>query len=265
MTYRSWGDPALPDDCDIPAEVVTVGRVARDVLSVVLRPSRRWRGFGAGQYVRLAARVEGARRTRCYPLAGSQHRADGRIELAVQVGGNRCLSRHLERVRPGAVLELSRARGGFTLPKRRPRHLLLIGAECGIVPLLSMLRTLADECHTGAVALLHYAGADGEVPYREELVRLRDTCPGFQVSYAHPDRHGPFSPAHLLAAAPWYPEAETYLCAGAVLNDAVRRMYRDTALDHRLHTGETVPVPRPRPTSWRGSRRAWWQIALQRA
>ncbi|WP_216215356.1 ferredoxin reductase domain-containing protein [Amycolatopsis aidingensis] len=234
MAYRSWNDHALPGDCDILAEVVTVGRVTRDLLSVVLRPSRRWRGFRAGQYVRLAVRVDGVRRTRCFPLAGSQHRADGRIELAIRACGNPWLAGYTAAIRPGTVLELSRARGGFLLPQPRPRHLLLIGAGYGVVPLLSMLRTLADECHTGAVALLHYPGACGEVPYREELARLRDTCADLRISYADPGRHGPFSPAHLLAVAPWYPEAETYLCGDVTLTEAVRRMYRDTALAHRL-------------------------------
>src|SRR5205823_2369447 len=54
---------------------------------------------------------------------------------------------------------------------------------------------------------------------------------------------GFFSADHLEHAAPWYRDAETYLCGPAPLMTGVRALYVTTGLSERLHTEEFTPPP----------------------
>lgn len=225
---------------EIRGEVTAVEHQTADTVTLTLRPSSAWRGFRAGQYVRVSADIDGVRRTRCYSPAGSQYR-DGRLELTIKTQG--LVSQHLKRARPGWVLGLSQADGGFTLPEPRPEKLVLISGGSGITPMMAMLRTLADEGYSGEVVFLHYANTPADVLYADELARQ---AAGVRVvlAYTHAEGgelSGFFSREHLVAAAPWYAGARTYLCGPAPLMESVRTLYDHEKLSAQLITEEFTP------------------------
>ncbi|WP_431924897.1 ferredoxin reductase [Amycolatopsis tucumanensis] len=237
--YLELVDPMLVRR-EIRGEVTAVEHQTPDTVTLTLKPSSAWRGFQAGQYVRVSVDIDGVRRTRCYSPAGSQHR-DGRLELTIKAQG--LVSQHLYRARPGWVLGLSQADGTFTLPEPRPEKLLLISGGSGITPLMSMLRTLADEGHQGEVVFLHYANTPDDVLYARELARQ---APNVRVVLActHAaggELSGFFSREHLVEAAPWYAGALTYLCGPAPLMDSVRAVYDSEQLSEQLITEEFTP------------------------
>lgn len=195
------------------AEVTAVRHETSDSVTLTLRPNGVWRGFTAGQHARFGVEVGGVRRTRCFSIASSQHRADGRIEITVKAGPRSTVARRLrDHARPGDVLTLSQAAGEFTLPARRPERIVLISGGSGITPVLSMLRTLADEDHRGLVAFTHYTR---EPIARADLAALRGR---YDVRVRDP-RDGRFDLGHL---PPWAADAETWLCGPTALMDAVR-------------------------------------------
>lgn len=224
-------------------EVVGVRRQTADSVTLSLRPSRAWRGFTAGQYVRISVDINGIRRTRCYSPAGSE-RGDG-LELTIKADPNGLVSRHLcGEAAPGMVLGLSQPDGSFTLPTPRPERILLISGGSGITPVLSMLRTLADEDYRGEVVFLHYANTADDVLYRDELDALDRGNIRVVLGYTHAEGaelSGFFSAEHLKAAAPWYDSAETFLCGPKPLMDSVREVYEAEGLSERLHTEEFTP------------------------
>ncbi|GAB3565898.1 ferredoxin reductase [Amycolatopsis endophytica] len=221
---------------ELRGEVTAVEHQTADTVTLTLRPSSAWRGFQAGQYVRVSVDIDGVRRTRCYSPAGSQHRA-GQLELTIKEQG--LVSGHLQRMRPGQVVGLSQADGAFTLPGRRPKRLLMISGGSGITPLMAMLRTLADEGHDGEVVFLHYANTPADLLYAGELARQ---APNVRVvtAYTHAG-DGFFSRKHLVAAAPWYADAPAYVCGPAPLMDAVRAVYDREKLGAQLITEEFTP------------------------
>ncbi|HVW41901.1 MAG TPA: FAD-binding oxidoreductase [Amycolatopsis sp.] len=235
--YLELVDPMLVRR-EIRAVVTGVHRQTADTVTLTLRPSRAWRGFTAGQYVRVSVDIDGVRRTRCYSPAGSQHR-DG-LELTIKADPKGLVSRHLlTHARPGMVLGLSQPDGRFVLPVPRPRRLVLISGGSGITPVLSMLRTLADEHYQGEAVFLHYADTAEDVLYRDELSRR-----GAALGYTHAaggDLRGFFSREHLKAVAPWYHTAETYLCGPKPLMDSVRDVYEADGIGERLHTEDFTP------------------------
>jgi ferredoxin-NADP reductase len=163
------------------AEIVDVCRQGVGSVTLALRPDWDWRGFRAGQHVRLTVEIDGVRETRFYSPACGE-RADGEIELTVRAHPAGRVSRYLnEHARPGMVVGCSAAEGEFVLSRKRPQRLLLISGGSGITPVMSILRTLHEEGHPGHVTFLHYARTVRHVPYRDELERIAGGAPNVRV------------------------------------------------------------------------------------
>jgi ferredoxin-NADP reductase len=228
---------------ELRAEVTAVHRSTSDTVTLTLRPTRQWQGFTAGQYVRMTVDVDGVRRSRCYSLACSQHRSDGRIELTVKAHNGGLVSRYLHAwARPGLVVGLSQAEGSFVLPAVRPSRILLVSGGSGITPVLSMLRTLCDEGYPGEITFLYYAGSEAAVPYLDELRSLA-AHRNVRLVLGYPSVHGYFGLEHLRTVEPRFATARTYLCGPPGLMCAVRKVYVGLGLSERLHTEEFVPAP----------------------
>ncbi len=101
----------VPTVRDLRDEVTNVHRTTADTVTPAVRPTRQWRGFTSGQFVRVSVEVGGVRRTRCHSPAASQH-AGGAFELIVKAHEQGLVSRRLHaNARPGLVLHLAQAAG----------------------------------------------------------------------------------------------------------------------------------------------------------
>jgi ferredoxin-NADP reductase len=170
---------------DSQAELVAVRRRSPRGVTIKLRPHERWRGFSAGQFIRLTVEIAGVRETRCYSPACSE-RTGGEIELTVTAHPGGRVSRYLnERARPGMVFGLSEADGEFVLARERPARLLLISSGSGIAPVMALLRTLCAEGYAGTVTFLHYARTRGDVIYRSELAAIAARHRNVSVAFAY--------------------------------------------------------------------------------
>ena len=162
------------------AEVVETRRHGASV-TLTLRPNDNWEGFSAGQFVRLTVDVDGVRHSRCYSPACSQY-ATGHVELTVKQHPEGLVSSFLnQRARTGNAVGLSEADGDFVLPPDRPERLLLISGGSGITPVMSMLRTLCDEDHDGAVIFVHYARRPEDVVYGDALDEIAARRPNMRI------------------------------------------------------------------------------------
>lgn len=233
---------------EIRGEVMRVRRQTADTLTLSLWTSKAWKGFQAGQYVRVGVDIDGVRRTRCYSPANSQYAADGTLELTIKVDPNGLVSRYLfENAHVGMVLGISQPDGDFTLPERRPRRIVLVSGGSGITPVLSMLRTLHEERYSGHITFVHYANTASDVLYRAELERLAEENPCVKLVFAYThessgaDLHGFFDKSHLDKVAPWWREAQTFLCGPPGLMDSVREAFDSEDLGERLHTEVFTP------------------------
>jgi stearoyl-CoA 9-desaturase NADPH oxidoreductase len=228
------------------AVVSEVRRRTADSVTLTLRPNENWTGFRTGQFVRLTVEIGGVRQTRCYSPACSEH-TPGQFEITVKAHPEGLVSGFLNRAaHPGMVVGLSAADGDFVLPAQRPRRLLLVSGGSGITPVMSMLRTLCDEGHTGSVIFLHYAPTRDDVIYRSELSELASRRPNVHLVHAFTREaggtlSGHLSRDHLDAVAPDLAGTETYACGPPGLIESVRRIWAEGGIEERLHVESFLP------------------------
>ena len=237
--YLELFDPAWSLQ-DVRATVTNVRRQTADTVTLTLRPNSNWTSFVPGQFVQVTVEIEGARHTRCYSPANSLHRKDGQIELTAKTHANGFVSKYLrDHVCTGDVLILSQADGEFALPAERPDRVLLISGGSGITPVMSMLRTLCDEGHKGAITFLHYANTLDDMLYVDELAALDKAHDNVTVlrCFNNDDRgelQGLFSLAHLQQAVPDFADAQAFLCGPPPMMNAVEATWQECGIENQL-------------------------------
>jgi stearoyl-CoA 9-desaturase NADPH oxidoreductase len=236
---------------EVRAEVTAVRHQTPKSVTLTLRPNENWRGIRAGQFVNLSVEIDGVRETRPYSPSGSQHAADGTVELTVSTHPEGKVSRHLrDAARPGRIVGLSQAQGEFVLPDTRPRRVLLVSGGSGITPVMAMLRTLCDEGladrsangHAGAdgtpgeIGFLNYARSPELALYGAELEQLAERHSGLNVARGFTRGgtgalSGRFCREHLRAVltersdAAKHSDVATFVCGPPALIDAVRSVW----------------------------------------
>lgn len=126
-----------------------------------------------GQYITLTVGISGQTYQRSYSLASSPSRP-GIIDITVKRAANGgIVSNWLnDQLKVGDTLALKGPFGKFSCAKNHPDKLLFLAAGSGIVPIMSMLRWLADtEAHADVILLASFR-TYRDIIYREELSLL---------------------------------------------------------------------------------------------
>jgi ferredoxin-NADP reductase len=226
---------------EVRAEVTAVRQQTELSVTLTLRPNESWQGLRAGQFVSLSVEIEGVRETRPYSPAGSEHAADGALELTVSTHPEGKVSRYLrERARPGMIVGLGEAQGKFVLPTQRAERVLLISGGSGVTPVMAMLRTLCEEGYGGEIGFLNYARSSELALYGAELDALAERHKDLRVargftragagSSGDPRLKGRFNREHLRAVMSEHRQAETFVCGPPALIEAVRAVWREDGL-----------------------------------
>ena len=241
--YTELVDPMWTSE--VRATVVRLRRTTPRSVTLWLQPNHPV-PFRAGQYLTVTVEVDGRRHTRCYSPASPE--GAQLIELTITRHDGGVVSVRPDRTaHPGMTVGLSAAAGDFVLPTPRPRRLMLIAGGSGITPVMSMVRTLAEERYDGEVTVMHYVRTTDDACYREQLaavpdVRVLHACtrgPGGDLDGHVSERH--------LAAAIRNPDA-VYVCGPHALIEAVRKHYPDAKAE------SFAPAPLVIPDSPGGGR-----------
>jgi ferredoxin-NADP reductase/ferredoxin len=154
-------------------------------LSLVLEPDAELgqaADFTPGQYIELTA--PGTEIRRAYSMANLPN-WDGRLDLLIRLAPGGAFSTWLaESARVGDVMSARGPLGGFVLDESSPRPRMLVGGGCGLAPLLSMLRHLADFGDMQETHLIFGANTEDELFAPELIAPLQDQLPQFAATYA---------------------------------------------------------------------------------
>jgi len=234
----------------VKARVVAITRSTADSVTLRLRPNRNWRGFVAGQYVRVQVEINGVRRSRCYSLSDAHPAQDGLIEITVKRQDRGLVSTYLtHNARVGLVIGLSQAEGEFTLPQAPAAPLLLIAGGSGITPIMSMLRTLDARRHAGAVSLLYYVRSAADTIFARELDALFAAHPAWTLRIVRTREAGAgrCGADHVDALIPDLSAADVYVCGPAALIDAVSALCAERGCESRLRFERFTAAPAAAP------------------
>ncbi len=226
---------------EVRGKVVTVARTTPGSVTLTIKPNGNWGGFEAGQHTQLSVEIDGVRHTRFYSMANAASDA-GLIELTIKAHPHGTVSNFLvANAQPGMVVALSPAQGDFVLPAARPSRVLLLSGGSGVTPVMSMLRTLCAEGHTGPVTFVHYALSAEDHLYRDEVAALAAEHTNVRVIRIYTnapgtgDAEGFFTSDQLDAIEPAWADAEVFVCGPAPLMHSVRAHYASSGLAHRHH------------------------------
>ena len=136
--------------------------------------------FVPGQYMEVA--IPGTTIRRAYSLANLPN-WDGQLDFLIRLQPNGAFSTYLgARAQVGDRLIVRGPLGTFVLDETSPRPRCLIGGGCGMAPVLSMLRHLADFGDTQPTHLIFGANREDELFSAEEIAALRAALPHLGVT-----------------------------------------------------------------------------------
>ncbi|HYV58323.1 MAG TPA: FAD-dependent oxidoreductase [Candidatus Nitrosopolaris sp.] len=138
--------------------------------------------FRPGQFISCLLPVAGERLIRPYSMASSPEEADC-LELLVDRVPGGPGSHYLFTLAVGATIHFTGPWGTFILDQAPAAEAVFIADGTGIAPIRPMLHRALAGTPTHALRLLH-AGTGGSTPlFREEVLRLARSEPGFTVDY----------------------------------------------------------------------------------
>lgn len=181
---------------DATVEVVSKDMVTRDLCNLVLRlvdlPELK---FFPGQYVDF--KIPGTDTFRSFSMANTSTAA-GLIEFVIKIYPDGYFSQILEnQVAVGDRLEINGPYGMFTLRDNPGADLLFLGGGAGMAPMLSLLRSMAENDIKRPVRFYYGARTKDDLCFEDELHEFESTLADFRYIPAlseagdDSDWHGP--------------------------------------------------------------------------
>jgi NAD(P)H-flavin reductase/ferredoxin len=232
-------------ELDVPARVVSVEPLSRDVLRVLVRPDTPL-SYRAGQYITLV-RADGLARS--YSLASLPDSDGGCLELHVRVFPNGRMSSWLASHRCQQADVAIRGPLGecFYVPGNPKQPLLLAGTGTGLAPLWGILHDALASGHSGAIELWHGARISDGLYLVRELEALAAAHPHFTyrrcVLEGKADAETAVGPldATVLSSAPSFDGRRVFLCGDPnLVNVMKRKIFLKGAAMREIHADAFV-------------------------
>lgn len=212
-----------------PAEVIRVTNETADTKTFTLRPSGRWGGFKAGQYIRVETDINGIRIRRNYSISSSpQHFKHNRlIDITVKRVAEGLASNYLhDHVGPGEILHIGEACGEF-VNESTAANPLYIAAGSGITPIMSMIIQGLEEPTEHATTLIYSVRTAQDVIFAKQLTALANKDPRLTFITHFSATTGHITPQTLAEYCPDLLEREIYLCGPQPFMDTAKAALKD--------------------------------------
>ncbi|KAJ5536018.1 Cytochrome b5 [Penicillium frequentans] len=141
-------------------------------------------GLPTGQHIALRATINGESVSRSYTPV-SNNTDLGRIELLVKVYPQGKMTKHLESMKIGDVIEIRGPKGAMQYTTSYAKHIGMIAGGTGITPMYQLIRAICDdETDSTQISLLYANNTEEDILLRQELDIFAKKYPKkFQVQY----------------------------------------------------------------------------------
>lgn len=160
-----------------------------------------------------------------FSFSSSAATADGHVEMSIRELGD--FTNDIREVPVGRRVYIDGPYGAFTLGNPADMHVLIAGGV-GITPMMSMIRTLADQGDRRPVILLYGSKDWDSITFREELEALKGRLDLTVVHVLQNPPDGWTGERGFITAAlmqrhlpPSYAEHEYFICGPDVMMDAI--------------------------------------------
>lgn len=215
------------------AEVVNIKYENENILTIGLKPNRKWNGFIAGQYIEIQLKINAVNYTRIFSISSSEeeYKSTGIITLTIQKQAKGKVTPWLfENLKVGNNIKISEAKGEFKL-RDNNKPVLMIAGGSGITPFYAMLNKCAKENRN---AVLLYYAKDKQHIFRHKLDKLANH-EHISVHYLSSDIEGRLSKIQLEKYCPDYYFRQIFICGPNL-------MIKDTSslLEHNRVESENI-------------------------
>ena len=234
--YLVQGIDPLWSLTDCKAQVIAVRDETHDTKTFVLRPSRRWKGFEAGQHLQITMTINGTQQTRTFTISSTPYewQEQGIVTLTIKrVPDGRITGWMHDNLKAGAVVTLSQAKGEFVLPTDPDAPIAYFAAGSGITPIASQLGKLATCKMPVPATLLYFSRSEQDYIFGSGLKALakahsRFTLHTIAADGGHPDTQynlpqGMISAEHISAALRDKP-GHVYVCGPHPFRERVKEL-----------------------------------------
>jgi predicted ferric reductase len=166
-----------------------------------------------------------------FSFSSSAAAVDGRVAMSIRKLGD--FTSQIHDVPVGRRVYIDGPYGAFTLGNPADLHVLVAGGV-GITPMISMIRTLADEGDKRPVILLYGSKTWEEITFREELEALKERLDLTVVHVLENPPEGWTGERGFITAAVFkrhlplgYADHEYFICGPGVMMDAIERALGD--------------------------------------
>ncbi|MCB4824933.1 FAD-binding oxidoreductase [Roseicella aerolata] len=186
--------------------------------------------FLAGQFITLAAEIDGKPVRRSYTIASSACQRSY-VEIAIKREDHGAESRHLhDQVAVGDQLQVSGPSGAFTFTGEEADSIVLISGGIGITPMMCVVRCLNDKSYSGDIFFLHGARRVDDFVFHEELGYLQKRHPNLHVvatmgkvsATPWDGAQGPVSKEFIAQAVPDIAHRRVHICGPPAMMEAVK-------------------------------------------
>lgn len=251
-SYKNYLEPMLevwmPEKSLITskAKVEKISLEREDVLSIVLSPDKKWKGFIPGQFIQVEIEINGVMFKRIFSISSGiqEFRQKGQIRLSIQRQAFGKVTSYLfENLKAGAYINISEAMGSFTLEDKTENLILMIAGGVGITPILSMLKSFENE--NLSIVLLYYSTTERPHLFKEELLDVVFNNENISVININSDSKGFFSTEHLVEICPDYKNRLIYLCGPEAMDKHVRKVLAENNYDTSKIFSEAFTAQKP--------------------
>jgi len=139
--------------------------------------------FIPGQYVQVGVPVKGGMEFRAYSIASTPG-TPNQIILVIRLIPGGLGSTYLHEIQVGTDVMFTGPYGEYVLPEDPATEMVCVAGGCGMAPVRSLIRHLAEQDRERTCWLFFGARARKDIMYEEEYVDLCARHPGLRVHYA---------------------------------------------------------------------------------
>lgn len=156
-------------------------RDTREVTLTLLEPDTI--DFRPGQYVQVLVPGKGDPQFRAYSISTPPSRT-GEIELLIRLIPGGLGSTYLHNVQEGDAVTLTGPYGEYEMAPQKDTAIVCVGGGCGMAPMRSILRHIAETEPDRACWLFFGARTGADTMYMDDFRALAAGMPNFHVHYA---------------------------------------------------------------------------------